>query len=311
VPELPITLAVSIVPIGLGRAIAASLTLAVGMGVLLRWRAAIWQTTLQSAWWWSLAALLAWSLVELSAVFRPSAAGSTTFAAFRAAAISLSLCPVIALLGAKRPQVGPWNFVVLSLWGILILPAAEGLLLHPGQPILLGTLRSWFAVVPVLLLVLNYGGTRFWLAVLLLAGGQLSALSAYGLPHFPVAPDVLSIAGLVMTLLALVAAHCTTGKRRPADLDHLWFDFRDAFGAFWALRVIERMNAAARQHGWNTDLAWSGFHTQDARPLPDSSDLAAEQLSTFKGLLRRFVSTAWIEQRLKKIAALPPEEQSG
>ena len=51
----------------------------------------------------------------------------------RFAAAVLSFAPTMALLGAKRPQNGAWQFVVITLWAILALPAFEVLLRGRGE----------------------------------------------------------------------------------------------------------------------------------------------------------------------------------
>ena len=53
--------------------------------------------------------------------------------AMQFAAHALVFCPFMSLLGARRPQNRMWEFIVFSLWLILILPAFETMLLHPGQ----------------------------------------------------------------------------------------------------------------------------------------------------------------------------------
>jgi hypothetical protein len=73
----------------------------------------------------------------------------------------------------------------------------------------------------------------------------------------------------------------------------IWLDFRDSFGLLWSLRVQERLNATATQHGWKTELSWDGF-----RPAEESAAQRGELRAALRGLLRRFVSGAWIARRL-------------
>jgi hypothetical protein len=92
------------------------------------------------------------------------------------------------------------------------------------------------------------------------------------------------------------------GRRTTASdgYDRLWIDFRDAFGLLWALRVQERVNAAAAMYGWPFMLVWSGFvETESGQPIAAFSPETEKALrQNLKGLLRRFVSPEWIGERL-------------
>lgn len=306
-PSTTITFGVAVVPAGWAGAIGASLTLVVGVFVLLSRRRLIGQTTLVAAWWWTLAALVAWSLVELADALGWPRDKRGLIAALRFSAVGLTFCPVVALIGAKRPQHAAWNFVVVALWGIVALPAAEAVFLQGRMPI--GLARGAFLWTLILLLPINFLPTRYWPSALLVAAGQVLALS----PQLQVVGQstVLSYVGLVtpptllglgLCNLGLVIAWVLSRKERRAAhaYDRLWFDFRDSFGLFWSLRVQERINAAAQQYGWDIELTWSGFRQRDNDAPLAAIDAAVEPTlrTTFKGLLRRFVSNDWIAARL-------------
>jgi hypothetical protein len=302
VPSTTITGGVAVVPAAWPGAVSVTLTLAIGLAVLLSGRRAIGQTTLLAGWWWTLAALMAWSLVELAAAVASPAAGKAWLPPLRLAAIALSFCPVVALIGAKRPQHAAWNFVVLSLWGIVALPAAEAFFLNRGQRLEMGDARGWFLWILILLTPINLVPTRYWLASLLVAAGQILALS----PHLPLLRRAIHSSAELLGLLLCVAALATAwlfwrSERSPTNAyDRLWLDFRDSFGLFWGLRVQERINAAAQQYGWDLELTWSGFRQRNGCAPLTAIDATIEPAlrTTFKGLLRRFVSNAWIAQRL-------------
>jgi hypothetical protein len=124
-------------------AVMAALAGAAALCALLAARQTLTATTLTSAWGWALAAVVAWSGVEFVA-----GAGLLSDASWldplRLAAIGLSFCPAISLIGAKRPQHAAWNFIVVSLWGIVLLPAAETFFLQRGQALEMGDARGWF-----------------------------------------------------------------------------------------------------------------------------------------------------------------------
>src|SRR5262249_20953916 len=44
-------------------------------------------------------------------------------------ALCLTACAGVAVFGARRPGVAAWNFVLLGLLAVLLLPLAEGLVL--------------------------------------------------------------------------------------------------------------------------------------------------------------------------------------
>jgi hypothetical protein len=301
VPSLSIGPGVTVIPTAWISAAAVTFALAAGLAVLLSRRRAIGQTTLAAAWWWSLVAVVGWAGAELVASFSATNGASAGIAPLRLAAIALSLCPIVAVLGAKRPQHKAWNFVVLSLWGIMALPAAETFFLHRGERVVVGDIRGWFLWILVLLGPINFIPTRYWLASLVLAAGQVVALS----PHLALLRGRLfsqpEVVGLVLTSAGLVVAWLASRRAMAAvnPYDRLWLDFRDTFGLFWGLRVQERVNAAARQQGWDFELTWSGL-----RQRADGASLAAIDASlgptlrtTIKGLLRRFVSNRWIAER--------------
>lgn len=299
--------------------IVATVTLAAGLAALLLRRGAVRGTTLVGPWCWTLAAIAAWCGVEvMAAAFPREQAG--LLAPWRFAAIVLSLCPAVSLIGAKRPQHAAWNFVVLSLWCILALPAAENVLLHPGQNVQAGEARGWLLWVLILLGPINFVPTRFWLAALLVAAGQLLALSGY-LPLLTRPPVARwEIAGLALCGLGIVSVAIAARRKTVAasPYDVLWLDFRDSFGLFWSLRVQERVNAAALQNDWNLELAWSGFAWKPEGPAKESDQTPSPALrasgisahepalrSVLKGLLRRFVSHEWIAARLEASGAQP------
>jgi hypothetical protein len=280
--------------------------LAAGCLVLLAARPAVRETTLTSAWGWSLAALGSWSAVEIAACLFDEQAAAGWLFPLRLAAVALSFCPVVSLIGAKRPQNVAWNFIVLSLWGIVALPAAEAFFLNRGPRLEIGDARAWFLWILISLTPINFVATRYWLASLLFAAGQIVASS----PHLALLQRPLTAwpAGVGLLLCAAGIGAAYVCRRRIATApaaangpyDRLWLDFRDSFGMLWALRVQERVNAAAGQLGWDLELNWNGFHrASDGTPLT-AIDPAIEATlrTTLKGLLRRFVSNAWIARRL-------------
>jgi hypothetical protein len=264
---------------------------------------------------WAIASLAPLTACVLVGLAWSDVSRSSDYAAWSFVAACGTFCPFAAIVGAKRPQHAAWSFVVATLWGMLALPAAEVLFLQPGQQLEINSFRSWFLVAILVAEALNFLFTRYALAVAILLAGQIYMLSPY-LPFRALASlgtgelgrltiGVLAIA--LSVLIAVVLSRPSRGKVHNR-LDRLWFDFRDSFGLFWALRLMERVNDTAKQAGWNFDLGWTGFRTkQDFAPLGELPiDIEQPLRNTLQGLLRRFVSEQWIAERLDL-----PAQQSG
>src|SRR5438132_5998673 len=89
-------------------------------------------TTLLAPWWWSLFSLAAVMSVE-TMLGSSSAGGDVRWApAARYAAAVTTFGPIMAVLGAKRPQDRAWQFIVLSLLVVLALPSGEALAFRDG-----------------------------------------------------------------------------------------------------------------------------------------------------------------------------------
>src|SRR5437870_10972643 len=81
------------------------------------------RSTLLQAVYWAWAAWAGWLLTFVAAALgdiEESALG-------RHLALSLTACAGVAVLGARRPGVTAWNFVVCGLLAVLLLPVAQSL----------------------------------------------------------------------------------------------------------------------------------------------------------------------------------------
>ncbi len=282
-------------PSGVG-ALSVGLGLAILIGLaLVRRRLA--GSTLLGPWCWMVIAVLAICGTELwLALSHPSAPIAD---AWRFVAATSIFCPLMSLLGAKRPQDQAWHFIVLTLWGMLALPAAEALLLRPGQPLAIIDFRAWFLLALIGLGLLVMLPTRRWWATLLMAGGEAVFFWAY-LPgvHSESSPWHV-VGGLLLFALALLVT-LRQLPRQTRGFDRLWLDFRDAFGSLWGARVLERVNATAVMYDWSIRLGWNGFHHVDD-PMAQAeipAEIAADLKQTLVNLMRRFVSQTWIDDRL-------------
>lgn len=281
----------------------------VGAGVLARAAWLLRGTTLLAALFW---AVIAWSFMGLRLLMPLE---SQTYLHYVSGV--LIVVPVLAALGAKRPQNGAWQFIVLTLVGVLLLPVLQGWAYGDLVPHVHPLFR-WLVIGHVVLGVGNYIVTRYWLSAFLFGCGaariEISQRSTIW-----TAWDDGVFESLVYFMIALVCAWIVSRRaaKRGLGLQHLWRNFRDAYGAVWALRVAERLNAAAKQHGWPVEFTWGGIlvfgrtptdngSTKPNEPAPPS-EAALDALDPeirhriereLRSMLRRFVSHEWIVSRL-------------
>ncbi len=287
--------AVALSPVAAGMLTAA--LVALGVGALTRRRKRLSGTTLAAVWVWSLVSLAAIGAAELLVAFAGGEPASPWSHAMRFSAAVSSICPVMALLGAKRPQDRGWQFIVFTLWVILSLPAAHWLLfggvreIHPAQVGLLAILIGAGAI--------NAMATRQWLAGLLYALGQVALLGPFLTSLEPwLGGQRGPFIGLALVVTCwLLLALSRERSNAPSGLDRVWLDFRNAFGAVWGLRVMERMNASSAMYGWPVTLTWQGFVPRGE--APGAAELPAIIEDSMRTLLRRFVSPEWIDERLR------------
>lgn len=278
---------------------AALLLGSLGVVLLLRGRRRLVGTTLLGPWAWSLGALLLVVGGEAALLLVKAGSEPAWVEPLRFAAAMSTFCPFIALLGAKRPQNGPWQFVVLTLWILLALPSAVNLMVRYGQRLHVEPLWSWFVLVLLAMAVVNYLPTRHWLSALLAAAGQ-TLLLAEQLPFAAwFAARNRPTLGLLLLVMAIALASAGIGPaaRTPRAIDRLWRDFRNSYGVVWGLRVAERIRECSTRHDWNLAVTWNGVSQQaDGREL--SEETAEAVAGNLRSVLLRFVSPAWIAERL-------------
>jgi hypothetical protein len=286
--------------------LAAALT-TVGMTALVARRSALRGTTLIAPWWWSVLAVATLGLTEMALAWAPSNAAWTTHARFLSAATTL--CPMMAVLGAKRPQDRAWQLIVAALLLVVVWPAVQALAFRPDRPLMLHPAWRGFVSILWLLGLVNGLPTRHALATLAAGLGQgclLADLAPAAIAQvFPGTIDATMrvLLGLACCAAAIVlwAWRLCPDRAGCSGGDRAWLDFRDLYGAVWGLRVAERFNAAAEQHAWPCKLGWRGIVAR--RAADDAADGAASRdpppaaRQALLGLLRRFVDEAWIAER--------------
>jgi hypothetical protein len=285
----------------LGIAISLIVTV-LGLAALALCRGRLAGTTLLAPWNWTFASLAVAGATASIVSIQP-ATGWRSQVLYVAGA--LSFCPLMALLGAKRPQDRAWQFVVLTLFVILLLPSGQALLDAPRASPELHIVWRCFLWALIALGVLNGFGTRFWRSAAAWGAGQAFLLAQY---LFTPWDDLSAVVGVVFLAAAAISGPLGVAHspRQESGWNRVWLDFRDHFGTLWALRVMERFNAAATLSAWNVRLHWSGFTVLDASRTAnsDQGDIVEPVLSegaetSFRGLLRRFVDADWVDARLR------------
>jgi hypothetical protein len=230
---------------------------------------------------WALAAWAAWVGALLAGLSWPRPEALT----LRYLALCLTGCAAVAVLGARRPAFRAWNFVVVGLLAVLLLPVAEGLghpRLHwPNMIFLLGTLAVG---------LLNYLPTRLAPAVLIFVlGCGIEFLELIpGATGDGFAQQVLPFGDVLLAVSPWVAlAQFGRGSPAPSEFDRLWLDFRDRFGFVWGQRLRDQFNRAAANAGWPVHLRWRGLRLRAGTELPPD-DVQTRIVETLRAMLKRF-----------------------
>lgn len=254
----------------------------------------------------TLLAPLAWSTFSVASIAAAELAIAlcehvpSWSASARFAAAITTMAPALALLGAKRPQVGPWQFIVVTLLVVLAMPSLQWWLLDVGQLQEIHPSRLLLLAVLGGLGLVNYLPTCYWLSAVCVTAAQAAALA----PHLfrqpaKLPPGAWPLVALILIDLALLLAFLVRRADRIAfgPVDRAWIDFRNAYGLLWAVRVANRVNATAVLQRSCLRLAWSGLVHSDYPSMVAHTAKAVEEQAisrTLRSLLRRFVSRQWL-----------------
>lgn len=263
---------------------------------------------------WSAAAALFFALTMLQQTTENL--DIATLGIHRVVVAALSVCPVMSLLGAKRPQHRVWQFIVGALAAVLALPAASAILIHPGSLPDLHILGRIFLPVLVLVGWMNFIGTRRAVAATLVAVGHFGLI-------WPLLPGIRLEEALPQPVRDLVAISCMTSggllalaqavfarsRRRLVSTDGVQFPLensefeyrvntcflalRETLGAAWTLRLAERFDQMARRRGWPAQLTFQGLQMQEESR---EASWEPDALRAMEALMKRFVSSAWLKR---------------
>ena len=216
-----------------------------------------------------------------------------------------TFCPSMAVLGAKRPQDRGWQWVVLSLWLVLAVPAVHAMVTQTGAQFELHV--AWKIALGIMLFleVLNYAMTRHLTGILIFASAQVILLLPYLSTKLHPSTNCI-VAAMGLLLLAELATWWQGQRisREPGNIQDIWSRFRNDYGTFWTFRVMGLINQTATASAWPIALFPDGFyrvHDDQGNPLPEAeiyrlSDIPAEIKSSvnqsLRTTLRRFLSAA-------------------
>jgi len=193
----------------------------------------------------------------------------------------------VAVLGARRPGVGAWNFVVVGLLAVFALSWAEGLLTQ--TTVRLGAVRAVFLTAMLAVGIVNYLPTRLAAAAALL--GVACSQELWSLLGAPVDENSmrgnLDITGILLGLVPWCAWAMT--RIRPLaknDFDRVWLEFRDRYGLVWAARLREQFNRSAANAALAVELTWSGLRSPGDGKVDGVAERSA--LEILQALMKRF-----------------------
>lgn len=252
-------------------------------------------TTLTAPTLWWIAAAIAIAAVEALLAYNGVAPASLAASLWRYAAAVGTFCPLTAVLGAKRPQDRGWQWVVASLWLVLLVPVAQAVASPSGTQLELVAAWRWLLWGFIAMGLLNYLPTHFALSAIVVATGQVMLLSGPAGIAQNLSPPARTAIAAALFLAARGLASLPHFRAPATTLSQTtrWLAFRDAWGAFWALRILQRVNQSAELGHWPIRLQWSGLVSTNEAPddatvvsLDAPTTAAVDQ--SLDALLRRF-----------------------
>ncbi len=279
-----------------------SALLILSIGPVLAGRRLVAGTTLSMAWIWTVFSWGSWNAAWFASWIWPRSLGLQD--QFWYAAAVVSLCPPIAVLGARRPGVRVWTgFILLPLLAVFLWPAVTDWMSSGPLP----RLQLQFPVLLSFLLVLtmglgNYLPTRFALSVLVLGLGLLMVVLGVSesAPRWAWYQAHHRQIGLLLVISGAMLAGWESSRPSPRRVwyDAIWDAFRDTFGLVWSRRIMDRVNARAAQEGWACRLDGDRFdwRVESSRLSREETETRIDQ--TFQWLLKRFVDPDWIQRRI-------------
>jgi hypothetical protein len=258
-------------------------------GVFPFWKA--WManqlTTLRPAICWAFTGWLVWGWIVWTDIIQGEPSSE-----LRYLATSLTGCAAVAVLGARRPGVMAWNFVVAGLLVVMLFLLMESRLAE--DDLILNRLKIICLASSVALGILNYLPTRMGPAAILLALssafqiGLLIGSESLTARLRPAEP----ISWLTLALIPWTAyAGIRWRAKPPSEFDHQWLSFRDRFGLVWGQRLREQFNESAKHAGWPVVLRWQGLRILRGAPthtLPELGIAPQEMMGNLQALMKRF-----------------------
>ncbi|MEW4564136.1 hypothetical protein AB1K70_16480 [Bremerella sp. JC770] len=283
----------------------AALLIGIAGVVLLFWgRTALRGTTLILPWAWSLFAWLALCGSEIAIGMLHWWDVSVAEDQIRYLAAMTLFCPQLSQVGAKRPQWIAWQVVVAVFLLVLWAPVIQVWGFRSVGHVAPGWVWGMFLAGLILAGFLNNFPTRFSPTALCLTIAQINMTYTY----LPLTTSEVTVKGALMAIalgVIGIGSAIQGGLGCPENLrpeDRAWIDFRDSFGAFWAARVMLRVNDSAARYEWGLWLSWNGFHQVEiVGSHADFRDGVREALiSCLRKLLVDFVDDAWLDARLPR-----------
>jgi hypothetical protein len=261
-------------------------------------------TTLVTAWKWAIGAAFAWTVTLLGVVTLEARGASLAIGELMWYATALlSVCPAVAVLGARRPRISTWTWFVLvpliavlgwpvlTRWATAPRPAAVQL----EAPHVLG----WLLVL--LMGAGNYLGTKFWDAAGLYAAALVLLIASFSsaTPGWLSAELVRTWASIAVALAVIVAFW--KAERAPVvqpSLERVLEDYRNHYGIVWGRRLQERLNGVAQKQGWPVGFTARGLVWEEGVSDKQRHETTAQVDQSLRWMLKPFVNPEWIDQRL-------------